>query len=329
MNHSNFTPIKNTVLIAQAPQEFYPRTLLNGSNQLFIGPDVSRENRSTSPFSSALYLDHHLKDGYRLNEKLESLNFKPDIVFIKADATRRVNISNLSKLPGWKILLMGDTHHMKNPLKTMISYAMSEPFDLISSEHDRHHLSLFREAGLKNLIWLPCFTMNPYKIEPSKSVQNSAVFVGSLSDHHYHRRKLIGQLRDAQIPLHVTAASQKQASLLYNSSAVSLNVSLNADLNFRIMEILAAGGCLLTDRLGLESGLDLLLTEDVHYVAYSSFSEAASKIKWLINEPDTRQAIARAGHEHFWKTFSPSVQSSALLDLLEGNPIPSLFKAPD
>ena len=42
----------------------------------------------------------------------------------------------------------GDTHHLW-PLQTMISYALSEPFDLISSEHDRHHLLLFRRQDLK------------------------------------------------------------------------------------------------------------------------------------------------------------------------------------
>ena len=66
------------------------------------------------------------------------------------------------------------------------------------------------------------------------------------------------------------------------------------------MEILHQG-CLLTDRLGPESGLDLLLTEDEHYVGYSSMDEAAGKIKWLIDKPSIRQQIAEAGYQRFWR----------------------------
>ena len=326
MNFSNFThPFNNVVLIAQAPQDFYRHQLIENSKQYFIGPDVSTNNINNDTHVFCLGPDDN---GSSLNKKLNHYNIKPDIIFIKADATKRVNISGIKNLPGRKVLLMGDTHHLCKPLQTMISYVLSEPFDLISSEHDRHHLPLFREAGLENLIWLPCFTMNPHNIKPTQPIYNSAVFVGSLSKHHHHRRELITQLVNERIPLHITSAPQKKASMLYNSYAISLNVSLNADLNFRVMEILASGGCLLTDRLGPESGLDLLLTEDEHYVGYSSMDEAAEKIKWLIDKPSIRQQIAEAGYQRFWSEFSPAVQTRALLNFFNGESIPNLFKAP-
>lgn len=330
MNPSNFTPtFKNVVLIAQAPQDFYRLPLLEQSDQLFVGPDVTSHNYTVGQHTRILRLHPELNDGRLLNAELRKNGFVPELIFIKADATKRVNISNLHYLPGRKVLLMGDTHHMHEPLKTMLHYALSEPFDLISSEHDRHHLSLFREAGLQNIFWLPCFTMNPYMHQPIKPVHNSAVFVGSLSKHHIHRRALVNHIKESNIPLSIAFASQKQAAKLYNSHAVSLNVSLNADLNFRIMEILAAGGCLLTDRLGAEAGLNHLLTENVHYLAYSSFSEAATKIKFLINEPDHRQKIAEAGYKRFWNTFSPVIQSQVLLNIFDKKPIPELFQAPN
>ena len=94
------------------------------------------------------------------------------------------------------------------------------------------------------------------------------------------------------------------------------------------MEVLAAGGCLLTDRLGPDSGLDLLLTEGVHYLAYSSAAEAADKIHWLQGHPEERLAIARSGFDRFWTNFAPEVQGKALLAALNACPFPELFRSP-
>jgi glycosyltransferase involved in cell wall biosynthesis len=170
--------------------------------------------------------------------------------------------------------------------------------------------------------------MNPQRLTPQPALDLRAVFVGSLSSHHQQRQRLLDQLQAQGIDLYITRAPQVQAAQLYNRHAISLNVSLNGDLNFRIMEVLAAGGCLLTDRLGPDSGLNLLLEENVHYLAYSSAAEAAEKIHWLKRHPEQRLAIAQAGHQRFWNHFSPEIQAQALLAALGGAPIPSLFQAP-
>ena len=292
-----------------------------------MGPDVIQEPFCQQPLRKAK-LSRDLIHGRNLGRFLAVNNFKPDIIFVKADATRRNHIRELAQLPGRKVLLMGDTHHLASPLQTMLAYAMQEPWDLISSEHDRHHLLLFAEAGLRRLIWLPCFTMNPYKHHPRSPIDHRVVFVGSLSPHHQQRQRVIRQLQEKSIPLHLTTASQAEAAALYNKHSISLNVSLNGDLNFRIMEVLAAGGCLLTDRLGPDSGLNKLFTEGIHYLAYSSSDEAADHIRNLVANPDRRQVIAEAGFQRFWSCCSPEVQSQALLAALSGQPVPELFQAP-
>jgi len=225
-------------------------------------------------------------------------------------------------------LLLGDTHHLHKPLSTMLAYVSQEPWDLVASEHDRHHLPFFANSNIRQLMWLPCFSMNPFAILPVPVTDQRPVFVGSLSHHHQHRQRLLAQLRENDLEICLFSASQAQAAQLYNRHAISLNVSLNGDLNFRIMEVLAAGGCLLTDRLGPDSGLDLLLTEGVHYLAYSTASEAIEQIRWLQAHPERRLAIAQAGYARFWSTFSPEQQSQALLAALNGQPIPELFRAP-
>jgi len=316
------------VLIALAPESFYRNPLIHQASQVFMGPDVSSSNFTTHAGRMVVHLPPGVHSGADLQSLFNRLHLNPDILFVKADASRRILVSSIDALPCQKVLLVGDTHHMNKPISSMISYALSEPWDLISSEHDRHHLPLFAQAGLRQLTWLPCFTMNPYRLQPQPSLDERPVFVGSLSPHHQHRQRFLAQLQSLGNELHVTTAPQIQAAQLYNRHAISLNVSLNGDLNFRIMEVLAAGGCLLTDRLGPDSGLDILLTEGQHFLAYSTALEAAEQIRWLQAHPEQRLAIAQAGYSRFWSTFSPEQQCHALVAALNGQVIPELFRAP-
>ena len=317
---------RKVLFVALAPSGFYRPQLIEGVPQLFIGPDVDADDFNAQ--SPRLILRNEWLNAARLLPALNELDWVPDITFVKADATCRNHIQRISSLPGFKVLLMGDTHHLCHPLQTMLAYAIKEPWDLISSEHDRHHLPLFAQAGLSKLIWLPCFSMNPFPLLPQAVADPLAVFVGSLSAHHTQRQRTIARLQAYGLDIMTTVASQEQAALLYNRHSVSLNVSLNGDLNFRIMEVLASGGCLLTDRLGPDSGLDLLLEEGVHYLGYGTAEEAAEKIRFLQAEPQKRFAIAQAGHKHFWSCFSPERQTQALLEALSGGPTPQLFRAP-
>ena len=152
---------KKILLVAQAPEHFYRNPLIPGAEQLFIGPDVQANSSFSAGSGGAIRLDPGWLDGENLCKFLKHIEFTPDLCLIKADATRRNHICHIAAVPGKKVLLMGDTHHMSIPLQTMLHYASAEPWDLISSEHDRHHLPFFKRGGLSRLIWLPCFTMNP------------------------------------------------------------------------------------------------------------------------------------------------------------------------
>ena len=301
---------KNILLIALASERYYRNPLLPGCKQFFCGPDatIQLNNKSTS----VLRIEINKITGGELMQRLRGNGFVPDITFIKADATCRNLLRGIKDIPGKKVLLMGDTHHMESQYKRC-SHMLTENHRLNPSEHDRHHLKLFSDSGLNKIIWLPCFTMNPHRLEPKTKTDQQAVFVGSLSSHHQYRRYVLEKITASNVRTVIASAPQKKAAELYNKHSVSINVSLNGDLNFRIMEVLAAGGCLVTDRLGPDSGLKHLLKEGVHYMAYSTPEEAAEKISWLQENPTERFKMAQAGHSHFWETFSPKQQVEALL----------------
>jgi spore maturation protein CgeB len=64
--------------------------------------------------------------------------------------------------------------------------------------------------------------------------------------------------------------------------------------NMRLFETTGVGTCLLTDR---KSNLKALFLEDFEVVAYDSVSECMEKIKWLMDHPQEREAIARQGQQ--------------------------------
>ena len=87
--------------------------------------------------------------------------------------------------------------------------------------------------------------------------------------------------------------------MCYNRALISLNISLNGDLNFRPYEIIAAGGFMLTDRLTPEAGLDAFYTEGQHYIAYDGFSDLCAKLDYYLAHPGEAIAIAAAAHRHY------------------------------
>ena len=242
--------------------------------------------------------------------------WQPDLIVIKADATQRGWALNLRSQSVPKILIVGDTHHLNRPIQSLLNYVEQESFDVIISEHDRHHLHYFAEAGHPRSIWLPGFAANPHRRQPQNSYQHPLVFIGSAGQFHPYRRYLLEQIKKQGFPLFHTQAPQCQAADLYNQSLISLNISLNGDLNLRVFEVLAAGGFLLTDRLTPESGLSMLFEEGKHLVTFDGEVDLYEKLNYYLRHPQEAQAIARAGYDHYWNNYSPELHLQRLFDYL-------------
>src|SRR5262249_42936384 len=121
-------------------------------------------------------------------------------------------------------------------------------------------------------------------------------FVGQTGGYHMRRARLIALLLASGVPLVAGTGSREVAADVYAESVASFNASLNGDLNFRVFEALSAGGCLLTDRLAPEAGLELLLEEDTHYLAYDAPEELLDKARYPLRHPDHALTIPPAAN---------------------------------
>ena len=306
-----------------APPEF-------GAFQINAGPDWENEKDALGRWKS-------LKTPvgrYAVDSLLRQLppDEQPDILVCLVDASRRSMPAGLSAFRGPKVLLVADTHHMQSPLQSMMAYAASEPFDRMAFLYDRHHIPLFQAAGFKNLFWLPGFTF-PHDDAALEKVsklgrQNIVGFVGQAGNFHPRRVRLLEALQAGQIPFLQKAVSQSESLKFYAAAAIGFNASLNGDLNLRFFEVLSSGAAVLTDSLGLDSGLELLADAGCRFETYSSAEELVEKAKNLLGNPTHAAEIGKAGRSWFLEHLRREKRSEIFHRVAFDGFEPQMFKIP-
>ncbi len=301
-------------------RESYRKTLID-KNEVFFGPDVKDEMIDGRP--------HCIKTPFEKYDavhfiKQKSLSEKPSLILVKADSTGRNFPRNLAGFDCPKILLVGDTHHMQAPIRNLIEYAKSEPFDRIIFDHTRHHARWFFEAGCKNLHWIPALDFTFQKREIATRPSRKLSFVGQAGRFHPYRCHVLESLKRAGLPLEVMQTSPSGAADVYADSQITLNIALNGDLNLRVFEALAAGGFLLTDQLTESSGLKALFTPGEDLEVWSRKEELVEKIRYYLANPAEAFRIRRAGQKKLLDLHSPEVKIQEFWDLvLEGKENPA------
>jgi predicted O-linked N-acetylglucosamine transferase (SPINDLY family)/glycosyltransferase involved in cell wall biosynthesis len=289
------------------------RSKLIAENEIFCGPDTADKS-----IDDVLLCGNAPAGSFNAVEFCHSkhIALNHDVLVVKADATGRNFPRNLAEFKCPKVLLVGDTHHMQAPIRKLIEYAKSEPFDRIIFDHTRHHARWFFEAGFTNLHWIPALDFTFQKREVSQQPSRKLSFVGQAGRFHPYRCHILENLKKAGLPLEVMQTSPSGAADVYADSQVTINIALNGDLNLRVFEALAAGGFLLTDRLTESSGLETLFTPGEDLVVWSEFDELAEKIRYYLANPAEAFRIRRAGQKKLFELHSPEVKIQEFWDLV-------------
>ncbi|MGB0694383.1 MAG: glycosyltransferase family protein [Rhodospirillaceae bacterium] len=306
------------MIFVLAPRAVY-RPVMVSPKELVCGPDIQDSDHPDGRpatrrcpqglFDAAAFLRQVAPD------------FAADLVMVKADGSRRLLPSNLAAVAPRRVLMVGDTHHYRTPLQVMLEYAAQEPIDCIFTDHDRHHLHYFHEAGFPSVHWLPLFNVNLYPDlhgpDPKAPRSQEVAVIGALGAIHARRRHLIHQLRGAGLAVRAGSMPQKEAAEVQAHAALAVNQSLNGDLNLRCGEVMAHGGLLASDRLAPESGLHLLFEENKHLVCYETAAELVATAEFLINHPGPAASLAQAGAARARFLFDPVRMGQILFQLVE------------
>lgn len=293
-----------TLFCFLAPPDYYPRPLFS-EREVFCGPGCPTVEGGDG-FASL----NTPPGEYDLTAVVARLpvHQRPELIVVKADASRDNLPRGLDRLPGTKVLLVGDTHHFASPLRTLLAYGAMESFDAVVLDHTRQHAHAFLEAGFDRVYWIPAVDYALRRRDIPAASERPLTFVGQIGAYHPWRRHVLDRLVAAGLPLTAMRAAPETAADIYAASQVTLNVSLNGDLNLRVFEALGAGGFLLTDALSEEAGLERCFTPGCHLVTYRSPDELVELARHYLDYPDEAMAIRRAGQAHLLKFHSPQVK---------------------
>lgn len=270
---------------------------------------------------SGRILSRHVEANFDATALIDSLpaDQKPDLFVALVDAWQNCVPRNIAALPCRSVLIIADTHHGQAPLTTMLDYAASEPYHRLTLTHDPHHLHWFHAAGHPMAACHLNLNVHDQELAFQDQRAPKIAFIGQSGPHHPRRGRLLKALMNAGLPVLAATASPPQAAEVFSKAQISFNCSLNGDLNMRILEVLSAGGCLMTDRLSAASGLDTLFREGEHLILYDDQDDLVEKMHWYLSHPDQCLRIARQGHEHYHATQSEEIRRTRFLHFALGS----------
>ena len=168
--------------------------------------------------------------------------------------------------------------------------------------------------GVKNVHWLPLACspyLDPCYAELKKHLSKDTdltraydcVFVGFLNngvsgDKRSHSRVDFLDALYKEFPNSWLAFNLFfiDAAIRYVKGKVGVNISIKNDLNMRFFEAMSYGVCQIANE-DQDGWKDLGFVDGDHFLAYASVDEAKEKVKWALDNPDEREAIAYAGME--------------------------------
>ncbi|MGL4498987.1 MAG: glycosyltransferase [Planktothrix sp.] len=316
-------PSLNVLLLYQSKIQQY-RPIVFSRNEIFASADCSTEIEGDRLRTIQTPIGEY--DIAPIIEQIPSAQ-QPDLLIVQADATRRNLPTNLQRLNCPKLLLLGKTNYLDAPIQTLLDYASHQKFDAVISEYERHHLHYFKEYGFKKVYWVPGFNVNPYPQEPDYSQPRHSIgLIGEMDQFHRYRQYINREIKPAHLSINPLNKTPEEAALIYTSSLININISLNGELNQNIFDVLASGGFLLTDKLSQQAGLHFLFEEGEHLAVFQHESDLNYKIKFFLQNPEVTREIAKTGYEQFWKNHRPELNVQRILDCLNGNAIESIYQ---
>jgi hypothetical protein len=243
---------------------------------------------------------------------------QPEAIIVVVDSTKSSYPRNLAAIDAVKALVMGDTHHKEGPLRTMLGYTLAEPFDVLVGNHLPQHLHFFQEARSGRLAWIPGVWVRQFEPPSPDRRDIPFLFAGATGPYHPYRGHVIDMALAAGLPLVVRLTTPEEAALAYASARLTLNCSLNGDLNQRIFEVMGSAGALITDRLAPEANLERVVTPGVDCVVYDNVADLIDKSTDLLARPDRTAEIARAAQATYARLHTPAIKTRQLLAALFG-----------
>lgn len=241
-------------------------------------------------------------------ELVNLAGFEPDALVV-ADSSTPPPVLDMEEFPCLTVFYSVDSHiHSWHPL-----YGQGFDACLVSLGD---HVARFenRLFGPGRVLWSPAFSRESDAPEPNVAKVWDCLFVGNIKRELMPKRYAFLKELGQRIPsLQVKYGNYRE---LFAKSRVLVNQAEAGDLNFRVFEALGCGGCLVTPRLG--HGMAKMFVDGEHLVCYrpDDVGDAAYRIKFLLDNPELCEYIARTGFEEVNQKHRPIHRAQAFTDHL-------------
>jgi len=200
---------------------------------------------------------------------------------------------------------------------------------------DSWYLEFLRDAGVKNVVYLPPYTIPEVykkidlKEEEREKFGSDLVFVGTWRP---DREEILSKLLDFDIKIYGNGWRNNsrlpkkyvnnevnvfEMNKIYNASKIVLNVHHSwgkNDANFRTFEALGSGAFIIDER---KKDIISLFKENEEIVLYENIAELREKIEHFLWDEESRKRIARKGSEIVNKEHTLSRRCDELFAWME------------
>jgi len=314
------------VLLSWEPNPYQVPPIKISENQINICTKFSVGIKEVDPPPIAGQTPDEPYDIYDFVVNNLGLDANFDLILVSISGIKRNLPYNIKEFNCPSVAIITDTHHgYKCPISELLTYLSLENYDYICFPYCRQHMHWFYACGLENLGWLPLVTMTNFPHEFLERREAKAIFICGHPNFHPYRSKVIESLMDSQLDFEVVTLDRIKSSQAYANALISLNCSLNGDVNLRNLEIISAGGFLLTDQVSPQSGFDKLLKPGEDCDIYSRPEELIQKIEYYLNNPQNVFPIAKKAHSKFYESLHPNYRINDLYNWIFNNDKSGLF----
>jgi hypothetical protein len=290
---------------------------LYSRRQIFVGP---RDETNYSPGAETGFVNT-LFGEYSLSDYIEKFKLPaPKVIIVHVDEFQTNLPVDIDDFNCKKIMILGDTHQSSQGLNKVHGYFLEHSFDYYLADCKKNHLHFFYEsAPERNYIFFPCFR-NRFEVKKFNYKKKKAIsLIGQLKSTHPYRFELAEKLKTNGLPVIISEASQPQAAGIYSDFLINVNISLNNDFNMRFIEVISAGGFLLTDRISKQTGYEDVFKENEDFVFFESDQDLLEKIRYYYKHPEKALKIARSGWEKYNLNWSIKKRRRIFENLINSN----------
>jgi len=214
------------------------------------------------------------------------------------------------------IAIVGDSHHGRGSIHKVNRYLQTNHIDHVCLKQTKGQQQLFSELGYSAFCF-PVYLVNPTFLLPTDDYAPVIAAYGSSSPYHYRRSVIIEKLIRTGLPIVTGRVERNEMFAAFNKAAITLNIPLNSDVNYRFHEAIAAGSCLLTEELGPVATRFESMQASLHYESFANFELLVEQCRMLLSSKSVNYQIRQEAHVRLRQAMTQTSEKfTALLNSL-------------